>query len=82
MNLAIDRFFKGNTRFPYKGPSTTKETGIITAQVYSYETNNAIYDVLVFENGLKAYRKNMGPMQSTIDAIKPVHYEVERHFKL
>ena len=76
MNLANDRFYKSNCTFIKK---VTKEK--VIAPVYTYETKTKLFDVLVYENS-KFVRVNMGPWSNIIDHWEPIHYAIEKHFKL
>jgi len=73
MPLSPDRFYKGSTQF------RCADGTVELATVYSYETHNALYNVLIIRGG-KFYRLNCGPLSNLISAIRPIHYEIERKF--
>jgi hypothetical protein len=68
--LSATRFFGGASTFRVDGRT-------ISAPVFSYESQDALYDVAVFE-GKHYYRTNMGPW--TTEPTK-VHLEIEKHFE-
>ena len=75
MNLSQSRFFKSDSRFKGHDGRTRDAT------VYSYETHDALYDVLLIEGG-KYVRVNCGQLSDMISSWKPIHYAIEAHFEL
>lgn len=75
MRLAKDRFYQSTTQFK------CADGEVSPATVYTYETHNALYDIVVIR-GQRFARKNCGPLRFTINYWEPVHYEIERHFGL
>ena len=75
MNLAQDRFY--DSWVLHRGAD-----GVLrNMHQFTYETHNALYDVLVFE-GAKFYRKNCGALSNLISSITPIHYAIENHFSI
>ena len=76
MNLATDKFSRHETRM------INAITGLpVPAVMHSYESKGALYDVAVV-NGGKLYRVDSGRWSNRIDAIKPIHAAIERHYGL
>jgi len=51
------------------------------SMTYSYESHNAIYDVVVIE-GAVLVRTNMGKLSPLINDWTPHHYEIANKYKL
>ena len=75
MNLNKNNFSFGDTRF------LGADGKVRPAEVYTYETKNDLYDIYIIE-GKKFVRINMGKLGVLISDWHPIHYEIERHFKL
>ena len=74
MNLSADKFQS------YDIGLINAVTGQrVPAVMHSYESSGALYDVVIV-NGGKLYRVDSGRWSNTIDAIKPIHAAIERHF--
>ena len=75
MRTSPTRFYRGDATF--LGADGVKRV----AEVYSYESATALYDVLVIE-GQRFVRANMGPPSNLITSWTPHHYAIEAHFGL
>ena len=75
MNLSENNFSSNPCKF--KQPDNVDINGTI----YTYETDNAIYDIAII-NGRKYYQKNMGGYSNLIDNIQPIHYAIENHYNI
>ena len=53
-----------------------------TVDIFTYETGNRLYDIMMFDNGMKFYRVDMGKWSNLITDIQPVHYRIENHFNI
>lgn len=64
-------------------PCKLKQSGNIDEKgtIYTYETNNAIYDIAVID-GRKYYQKNMGGYSKLINNIQPIHYAIENYYNI
>lgn len=75
MKLSKNNFYFGICRF--KRPGKIDIEGI----VYTYETNNAIYDVAIV-SGVKYYQSNMKGYFADINDAHYIHYAIEKHYKI
>ena len=74
MKLAKDRFYKSDLTMSVYGGGREKY------DLYTYETENALYDVAVSTpGGPKLYRKNMGRWSYTPEKI---HLEISKHYNI
>lgn len=53
-----------------------------TVDIFTYETGNGLYDIMMFDNGVKFYRVDMGKWGNLITDIKPIHYKIENRFNI
>lgn len=51
-------------------------------EMFTYETGNGLYDIMLFDDDTKLYRVDMGKWSNLITDIQPVHYRIERHFNI
>lgn len=72
---SLDRFSQSETQFQCADGS------IRPARVYTYESQKALFDILIIENA-KFVRTNCGSLSCFINDWKPAHYAIENHFKL
>ena len=75
MKLSKNNFSKNLCRFKQPGKIDIEGT------TYTYETNNAIYDIAIL-GGMKYYQKNMGGYSDRIDSIQSIHYEIEKYYNI
>jgi hypothetical protein len=78
MKTAQDRFYKSDSTF--LGADGKRRP----CKVYSYESRNTLYDVLVFteENNFRCVRVNCEQLSNMISDWRPHHYAIENHFGL
>lgn len=75
MKLSKDNFYKGVCRFTSPGRIDIEGT------VYTYESNNAIYDIAIVSDK-KYYQKNMKGYSDSIDDICIIHHAIEKHYNI
>ncbi len=70
--LSKDRFYKSDISF-------METDGIRTYPLYSYETKDALYDIVVHDDGHMRFRKNMGKWSLVPEKI---HLAIIDHFSI
>lgn len=51
-------------------------------EMFTYESGTGLYDIMLFDDGIKFYRVDMGKWGNLITDIKPIHYKIENHFNI
>lgn len=78
MNLPQNRFSKGV--FHYREYASVQYK---TVDCFTYESETALFDVIVLDDGRRVYRKNMGIGVFRLPTEDREYYEaIERHFNL
>jgi len=75
MNLSDKNYYHSKIMVQPKNGERTE------VDQYTYEANNALYDVMRFGKALFV-RENSGPWSDRIDAWNRIHYEICNHYGL